>query len=263
MPELPDVQVFQRYLASNALHKRIRDVEVSAAGMLAGVSGKTLKAKLEGRELVATRRHGKNLFVHVAGDDWLLLHFGMTGELQYFGDSEGTPKYTRLRIDFANGHHLAYVNMRKLGKIRLVEDVDTFIADQKLGPDALDLDLAGFRSALNGRRGKIKATLMDQNVIAGIGNIYADEVLFAAGVDPRARTEKLASATIRELHKAMRAVLKKAIAADADADRLPRSFLLPHRARGGTCPKCGGTLQQVKFGGRTTYYCPRDQRKKA
>jgi formamidopyrimidine-DNA glycosylase len=263
MPELPDVQVFQQYLDSNALRQRIRDVELSAAGMLAGVSGKTLRTKLIRRELVATRRHGKNLFVRLAGDGWLFLHFGMTGALKYFGDAERPPEFTRLRLDFANGHHLAYVNMRKLGKIGLVDDVDAFIAEQKLGPDALDLDLAGFRRALAGRRGKIKATLMDQTVMAGIGNIYADEVLFAAGVDPRARTERLASATVRELHKAMRAVLAKAIEAGADVDNLPRSFLLPHRARGGRCPKCGRMLRQIKLGGRTTYLCPRHQRKKA
>jgi len=263
MPELPDVQVFQQYLEQNALRQRVRDVELSAAGMLSGASSKALKAKLKDRELVATRRHGKNLFVRVSGDDWLLLHFGMTGELKYFEDTESMPKYTRLRLDFANGRHLAHVNMRRLGKIGLVDDVDAFIAEQKLGPDALDLDLAGFRRALGGRRGKIKATLMDQTVIAGIGNIYADEVLFAAGVDPRARTEKLSGATVSGLHTAMRAVLRKAIDADADANKLPRSFLLPHRARGGTCPKCDGTLQQVKLGGRMTYFCPRDQRKKA
>lgn len=260
MPELPDVQVYRQYLASNALHQRIRAVRVSAAGILAGISGKTLRAKLEGRELVATRRHGKNLFVRVAGDGWLVLHFGMTGELRYFGAPQSTPKYTRLRLDFANGHHLAYLDMRKLGKIRLVDDVDAFIAEQKLGPDALGLDLAAFRRALDGRRGKIKAVLMDQAVIAGIGNIYADEVLFAAGIDPRARTERLADAMIRRLHKAVRAVLEKAIDSHADAQRMPRSFLLPHRTRGGKCPKCGNPLRRIELGARTTHFCPRDQR---
>lgn len=262
MPELPDVQVFKELLDATSLHQRIRDVGVSADGMLKGVSSRTLKGKLKGHELRSTRRHGKNLFVRVTADGWLRLHFGMTGELQYFKKDE-VPEHARLRLDFTNGYHLVYVNTRKFGEIGMVDDVDSFVEEKDLGPDALGLDLASFRDALEGRRGAIKSTLMNQNVIAGIGNVYADEMLFAARIDPEARTEKLGDDTIRNLHHAMQRVLKKAIGARVELDRFPRSFLLPQRGEDGKCPRCGRKLQQTKVSGRTTYHCPHDQKRKS
>jgi formamidopyrimidine-DNA glycosylase len=263
MPELPDVQVFKEYLDSTALHQRIRDVDVSADGMLENVSTRTVKSRLKGHELASTRRHGKNLFVRVTDDGWLRLHFGMTGELKYFKDDEETPEHVRIRLDFSNGYHLAYVNVRKFGEIGMVDDVGSYVDEQGLGPDALDLDLDGFRATLKGRRGAIKSTLMNQDVIAGIGNVYADEMLFAAGVDPRARTEKLGEDTLRDLHRAMGKVLRRAIGARVDVEKFPRSFLLPQRGAGGQCPRCGNELKRTKVSGRTTYYCPRDQKRRS
>jgi formamidopyrimidine-DNA glycosylase len=249
MPELPDVQVFKQYVDVTALHQRIRDVTVAADGMLEGVSSRTLKSRLIGHELASTRRHGKHLFVRVTGEGWLRLHFGMTGEVRYFKDDGESPEHCRLRLDLSNGYHLAYVNVHKFGAIGMVDDVDAFVEDEGLGPDALELDLHGFRAALEGRRGAIKSTLMNQNVMAGIGNVYADELLLAAGVDPRARTDRLEADTIRDLHRAMRTVLAQAIEARVEVDRLPRSFLLPHRDDEGKCPRCGAALKRAKVGG--------------
>lgn len=259
MPELPDVEVFKRYLDATSLHQRIRGVDVSARRMLQGVSSRELVAALTGHELAETRRHGKHLFVRITRDGWLRLHFGMTGALAYYKREDATLSHTRLRLDFANGYHLAFIDVRMFGAIGLVDDVDAFLASQHLGPDALDLDEAGFRDALAGHRGGIKATLMNQHVIAGLGNIYTDEVLFAAHVDPRAATECLDDATLRDLHRATHDVLERAIDAHVELIRFPRSFLLPHRGADEICPRCGRPLRRARIAGRTTYYCPRDQ----
>lgn len=260
MPELPDVQVFKEYLDATSLRQRIEDVDVAGAGrMLQGVTRQALAAALVGRALVSSRRHGKHLFARVRGDGWLWLHFGMTGSLAYGTRGSAPPAHTRLRLDFARGTHLAFVDVRKFGRIGIVEDVDGFLADAGLGPDALGLDLATFRAAVQGGRGAIKPLLMDQTVLAGLGNIYTDEVLFAAGVDPRAHVDRLDEPTVRALHRAIQRVLRAAIAARADVERMPRGFLLPQRHAGGVCPRCGRPLQQLKMGGRTSYLCPHDQ----
>jgi formamidopyrimidine-DNA glycosylase len=190
MPELPDVQVFREYLDATALHQRIDDVTVSGAGeLLHDVSARTLRDRLKGRSLAGTRRRGKHLFAKLSGNGWLRLHFGMTGELAYFKRRREAPDHVRLRLDFANGYHLAYRNVRKLGEIGLVDDVVEFVEAEGLGPDALDpeLDLGAFREALGKRRGSVKGALMNQEVVAGIGNVYADEILLAAGGRPPAR----------------------------------------------------------------------------
>jgi formamidopyrimidine-DNA glycosylase len=245
-----------------ALDQRIRDVEVSADGMLRGISANAVKSRLKGHELAATRRHGKHLFVRVTGDGWLRLHFGMTGDLKYFKKEADAPDHTRLRLDFSNGYHLAYTDIRKFGQIGMVDDVDSFVKSQSLGPDALAIDVDTFRAAFQKYRGAIKPKLMDQSVIAGIGNLYADEILFAVGIHPRTSTENLDDHELRGLHRATQRVLKQAIDAHVELRKFPRSFLLHQRQLDGTCPRCGEKLRRITVGGRTTYYCPNDQKRK-
>jgi formamidopyrimidine-DNA glycosylase len=261
MPELPDVEVFKQYLDAAALHQRIHDVKVSADGMLRGTSANAIKSRLKGRKLVSTRRHGKHLFVQVTADGWLRLHFGMTGDVKYFKNEADAPGHTRLRLDFSNGYHLAYTDIRKFGHIGLVDDVDSFVKSQSLGPDALAVGMDIFRAALEKYRGAIKPRLMDQSVIAGIGNLYADEMLFAAGIHPLTPTQNLADGELRDLHRAMQRVLRQAIDAHVESRRYPRSFLLRQRRLDGKCPRCGRELVRITVGGRTTYYCPTDQKR--
>ncbi|NIR44260.1 MAG: DNA-formamidopyrimidine glycosylase [Gemmatimonadetes bacterium] len=187
MPELPDVQVFKEYIDATALHQTIESVWLDGDDLLVDISAPTLTSRLKGHELESTRRHGKHLFVEISDDGWLRLHFGMTGEIRYYKDHEELPDHTRLRIDFDDDYSLAYQNTRKLGEIGLVEDPDEFIREEELGPDAMssELDLRRFRELLEGRSGTIKGLLMNQNVIAGVGNVYADEILFRAWPAPR------------------------------------------------------------------------------
>src|SRR5439155_13034779 len=229
MPELPDVETFRRYLNATSLHQRIIGVDVRSAYILKGVSARELVCRLKGRCFESSRRHGKHLFVRADGDVWLRLHFGMTGSLQYFKHEEQAPTHARVVFIFANDHRLAFDDQRKFGQIGLLKDVDEFLKRRALGPDALDVDLAKFRNVLAKRRGALKSILMNQKVIAGIGNIYADEILFCARVHPATEISGLNYKSLTNLFRAACYVLEKAIAAKADVDRMPKSWLLQQR----------------------------------
>ena len=265
MPELPDVELFKRHLDTTCRGRIIRRVVVGDPRILGDLSAATLARRLDGAQINASRRHGKHLLVDLGSPGWLTLHFGMNGSLRHFTDGEDDPPYDRVRLDFADGHHLAYVNPRLLGRVGLASDAETFIAAEGLGPDALEprFDLAAFEHALTGRKRDLKALLMDQEVVAGIGNIYSDEILFQAGINPRTRCDRLDAGARRGLFERIKDVLETAITSGAGAERLverlPNSFLIPHRKKGGRCPRCGGEIASGKFSGRTAYYCPRCQ----
>jgi formamidopyrimidine-DNA glycosylase len=272
MPELPDVETMRRYLESTSLHQEIAGVELHAAGVVPSeevveqTGVKELKDTLTGRSFASTRRHGKWLFVALDKDSdaFLVLHFGMTGGLKYFRDMEQEPEYDRVLFRFTNGYQLAYLSMRKLGEVAVIDDVEQFIDEKGLGPDALDpgFDLVAFRDAVDVRRAMVKSILMDQDTIAGIGNVYSDEILFHAGIHPRTTINHLGEETLEELFHTMKDVLKKAIEYQAEPERFPESFITRHRHDGGTCPICGSELESVKVSSRTAYYCPNRQRKK-
>ena len=261
MPELPDVEIFKRALARRALRKKITHVTVTDPRILGKLPAATLSHRLVGRQLVSARRHGKYLLAKIGDNGWLTLHFGLTGGLQFFKNPAERPPYTRVCLDLVGGGHLAYTNKRMIGRVGLIDDASAFIAEEKLGPDALDrrLTFAAFREAIAGVRRDVKSLLMDQQIIAGVGNIYSDEILFQARINPRTRIDKLDPPRLNRLYRTIRAVLKTAITRGAGseqfAERMPSNALLPMRRKGGRCPRCGRPLQIMKTGGRTTYFC--------
>jgi len=264
MPELPDVELYKRHLDSTSLGRRIEKVAVNDARILAGASAREFTRRLEGNRFESSRRHGKHLLVRLARDGWLTMHFGMTGHLHYFEDAVDDPKYDRVRFDLERGH-LAYVNRRMLGRVGLTEDADALIRDEGLGPDALDpaFDEAALERAIEGRRRDVKSLLMEQSVIAGIGNIYADEILFQARLHPKLSLQELDDQQRKGLFRAIKEVLTTAIDCGAGAEqfleRLPSGYLLPSREKGGRCPRCGSEILTFKHQGRTTYFCPKCQ----
>jgi formamidopyrimidine-DNA glycosylase len=261
VPELSDVEVFKRYLDSTSLHQDIEKIEVKNGKVLGGVSAGGLQRRLEGRKFESTRRHGKYLFVELDDGEWLLLHFGMTGDLKYYKDQGEEPTHVRVLFSFRNGYHLAFDDQRLFGKVDLIEDPDAFVEEKKLGLDPLDLDFPAFRERLEGRRGEIKATLMNQQVLAGIGNIYSDEILFQVRLHPRTSIRRLDGDALHDLHEQTGRVLHAAIEREANPGGLPDSFLLSHRREGEDCPRGNGKIQKTKAAGRTAYYCPACQPK--
>ncbi len=237
MPELPDVEGFKRALARNALRKRIAQVTVNDARILGKLSARTFAARLQGARLVEARRHGKHLMAKLDHGGWLTLHFGMTGALQSVGKSGTEPPFTRVRLDFAGDGSLAYINKRMIGRVGLASDAADFIAAEKLGSDALDwrFDFDAFKAVLHGLKRDAKSVLMDQQIIAGIGNIYSDEVLFQARINPATRINKLTPRQLKPLFFDMHKTLKTAISCGAGSEqsveRMPKGSLLPQPKR--------------------------------
>lgn len=259
MPELPDVETFRRYLNATSLHQPIEHTHVESDLLGEGVTPQLLQRRLKGAEIAETRRRGKYLFGHLSNENWLVLHFGMTGFLRYFREQGDAPEHTRLLIEFKNGFFLAYDCQRKLGTIAVTDDLDGFIHRKELGPDAWGLDFSEFESALSGHRGMIKSTLMNQSILAGIGNVYSDEILFQARLRPDVSAEDLNRKDLRRLYDAMKDVLDTTVDCQADPERFPDSYLTPRRESGADCPGCDGAVKSVKISGRTSYFCPRCQ----
>ncbi|HEY5992337.1 MAG TPA: DNA-formamidopyrimidine glycosylase family protein [Candidatus Udaeobacter sp.] len=262
MPELPDVETFKRYLDATSLHQRITGVDVRSAYVLKGVSTRELVRRLKGRRFESSRRHGKHLFVLADGDVWLRLHFGMTGSLQYFKCDRRAPKHTRVLFAFVNANCLAFEDQRKFGEVGLIENVNEFLKKRTLGPDALDISLSQFRKIFGKHRGAVKTILLNQKLIAGIGNIYADEILFHTRIHPAAEASALGEKTVAKLLRGTRYIVKKAIEAKADMHLMPKSWLLPHRGKGGKCPRCGRELKSATIGGRTAWFCAHCQKRR-
>jgi formamidopyrimidine-DNA glycosylase len=261
MPELPEVETFKRYLDSTSLHQRITNVDVRDAYVLKHVSMRQLARRLKGRRFENSHRHGKHLFVRAGNELWLRLHFGMTGSLEYLNHDEVAPKTARVIFRFADNFRLAFDDQRKFGEIELIEDVDEFLQTRGLGPDALENSLSHFKAIVGKHRGAVKAILLNQQLIAGIGNLYADEILFRARMHPAAETARLSDKNLARLFRAMRHVLEKAIALKTDFNRLPKSWLLTHRGKAGRCPRCGRALKSATIGGRTSWFCAHCQKR--
>jgi formamidopyrimidine-DNA glycosylase len=261
MPELPDVAGFKAYLDATSLHQTIASSSVVDARILEGASPRALARRLKGRRLARTHRHGKFLFAEVDGNGWLVLHFGMTGGLRYYQKDRDRPKHAKLILDLANGYHLAYTSQRVLGQVSCADDVQDFVGEQELGPDALAEGLDGNRFAelLSDRRGNLKGRLMDQSLVAGIGNVYSDEILFQAGWHPMTAVEGLDQCDFRRLYRVMRRVLSTAARRLGKVEDLPKSYLLPHRGEGDGCPRCGGKVRKMRVSGRGAYFCPNCQ----
>ena len=262
MPELPDVEVEKQYLNATALHKEIEHAEVRSQQMLEGIDAQELDKKLRNHSFTETRRHGKFLLVRLDQDGWLVLHFGMTGSLKYFKVEENAPEYAQILFQFANGYRLAYVMARKLGHVFLVDRPNQLIEQKELGPDVLadDFDFTRFRRILGEHRGMIKPRLMDQHVMAGIGNVYSDEILFQARVHPRTKLGDLDYDALRRIYDCMQEVLRVAIEHDADPGQFPDNYLTSHRGTEDKCPQCGGPIDRVQVASRTSYFCPECQR---
>jgi formamidopyrimidine-DNA glycosylase len=262
MPEFPDVEIFERYLDATALDQKIARVSVKNRTVLRHISPQTITRNLDGRKLRSSRRHGKFLFRQLDKNGSVVFHFGMTGFLKYFKDKAEEPEHTRVRMDFSNGSFLGYVCLRMFGEVDHTRDVDRYIEERGLGPDALALTWKQFKNRLAGKKSSVKSGLMDQKLLAGIGNVYSDEILFQARVHPQDRVDRLGERILHKIYKMMKSVLSKTISYQADPHRVCKGWLLPHREKGANCPRCGKGLDRVAIMQRSAYVCPNCQRLK-
>jgi formamidopyrimidine-DNA glycosylase len=257
VPELPDVEGHRRALARSLAGRCVTSVTVSDAGILRNVSAASLRRRLVGHRFTAPRRHGKWLILPTDGPI-LVVHNGMTGRPSVVAADSELERFTRLRVALDRGE-LRYTDMRKLRGIWLVADDDALArVIGPSGPDALELDLESFREILAGRRGAVKPTLMDQTVLAGLGNLLTDEICWRAHIRPGRPLPDLDLTEIRDLHTAMRQVLRTSVRHGCVPSL--RGWLTRVRDRPEPrCPRCGAALRRARIGGRTSLWCPRDQ----
>jgi len=243
-------------LRSTAVGRTITIVRVLNEIILGNASPQELRDQVEGRMVKETSRHGKYVGLHLSSGKVLVLHFGMTGSIQRLGTGSD-PRYSNMIFYLDNGNRLAFVCMRLLCRAYLADDMPSFVRWKRLGPDALDgLTWEYFENGLANRSAKIKQVLLDQHFTAGIGNIYADEILYQSRINPIRRVGELSLDDRKGIFDQIGNVLGRAVDAGSDWDRMPDGFLLHDRGPHGRCPECCSGLESVKVGGRTSYFCP-------
>ena len=257
MPELIEVERY-RLAADEVVGRRIARVEAPDGWYLKGGTTAASLGVLRGATVTGTRRIGKLLLLDTDGPV-LGLRFGMTGRLVVDGAApierlvyspeRLDPAWVRFALGFRGGGRLEVVDPRRLGGVELDPP------EERLGPDALAVTAAELRGALARSRAPVKAWLLDQHRIAGVGNLIADEVLWRAGIDPLRPARDLAPAAVRRLHRH----LAPTILEMTDRGGSHTGDLYEARVRGGTCPRDGTPLLRRTIGGRTTYSCPRHQ----
>ncbi len=260
MPELPEAEAYRR-LAEAAVGRRVVAVSTPDLWYLKGGTDRdALEAALVAARVLDVRRHGKRVLVDVDSGHVLGLQFGMTGTLELDGEagvgdlrytpSRREPGWVRFAVRFEEGGVLAVHDPRRLGGVTLDPD------RSRLGPDAAVVRPAVLARALAASHAPVKARLLDQSVVAGVGNLVADEVLWRAAVDPRRRSADLRRAELGRLHRHLVATLEDLLARGGSH----LGDLGPERRPGGRCPKDGTSLARAVVGGRTTWWCPDHQR---
>jgi formamidopyrimidine-DNA glycosylase len=218
---------------------------------------------LKGLTVTGTDRRGKHMWLTFDQPGHLYLHFGMTGSLRALKPEDEPPSHEKLVLTFDDSTRLLYRNLRRIGKVRWLEDATAVPPVSKLGPDPV-LDAAFTPEWLEERLGRKKTTLkgalLDQTLFAGVGNWIADEILYQCGLNPSIRCNELDSKTIRHLHRTLKRILHKAIAVSADSSRFPRTWLFHHRwGKKAETDAQGNPIRFDTIGGRTTAWVPSRQ----
>ena len=248
MPELPEAERARALIEARGLGRRIAGVEDSDTWVARPHAPGDIAAALTGRELTAAHRRGKSIWLETGDGPVLFLHLGMAGRIAV--DEEPAPRnWDRFAITFADGGRLALRDKRRLGRVLLEPDLS------RLGPDAAEVSRAEFRARIGRSSAPVKARLMDQSAIAGVGNLLADEILWRARIHPARPASELSEDELDELRRVTRAVIRSSIRRGG----AHTGELNPHRVAGGHCPRCGAPLARDRIGGRTTYWCPVEQ----
>ncbi|MFX1453040.1 MAG: Fpg/Nei family DNA glycosylase [Promethearchaeota archaeon] len=259
MPELPEVETYKQYLDETSLNQSIISVKVIDNRVL-DIDESFLRKATIGNKFESSIRHGKYLLVNL-GQRYLIIHFGMTGDLEYYNKKESEPKYSKVIFHFKNNFNLAYISRRMFGRIDLTESIEEFIEKKNLGVDAYKMNFEEFKGALKRRSGISKNLLLNQSFVAGIGNIYSDEILFKTKIHPKSKIDSLSKSEIKELYSNIKDVLQVGIDRKGDLSTYPDDFLIPHRKKDEFCPICNSGIERIEISGRHGFYCPNCQKK--
>jgi formamidopyrimidine-DNA glycosylase len=277
MPELPEVETVVRGLRAALPGRRILSVRLGQTDFIDDPAA--LGEHLPGRQIIAVERIGKFICVELArrgelapesaADLHLLVHLGMTGRLAVRSPNEPVVPHTHGFFELDDGNELRYTDIRRFGRILLVPSAGLPEFQSRLGHDALFVSAREFSRQVQRRRTRIKAFLLDQKALRGMGNIYADESMWRARIHPARLAANLNAAEIARLHQAMRQVLRAAIKLGGssisdflDAEGKPGSYQMRHRVygrEGEKCFRCGAAIQRIIVAGRSSHFCPRCQ----
>ena len=267
MPELPEVETtraqIERVLAGRRIELEIRDPS------LAGERSAEIAGRVKGTRVMRVLRKGKYLLLELDSGDTVVVHLRMTGRFQVEDSLEHEPRYVRALFTIEGCKLLFLVDVRRLGEMFIIDrdEAETCKRLSRLGPDPLSdaFTVDVLRQRLSSRSSSIKQVLMNQQVIAGVGNIYAQESLHRAGIHPERRASQLDAGELARVHQSLRHVLMDALSCggssintyrtpSGDVGQFAERFAVYGRA-GKSCPRCGGTIQRRKIGGRGTYFC--------
>jgi len=272
MPELPEVETVVRDLRPKIVGRRIASVRVGKKSLRTKWSA-SWGAKIRGRRIEVARRRGKWIVFDLTGDCSLVFHLGMTGRLTVHSTNEIPAPHTHLRFNVERGEELRFNDIRRFGSATFYANakaLENSFERSRLGPEPFDLDAEYWRERLAATNRCIKAVLLDQTVVAGVGNIYADESLFEAELHPARLASDLADLEADRLRVAVKSVLRQAIEQRGSSirnyvggsglkGRYQDEFRVYGRA-GDPCPCCRTPIARIRLAGRSTHYCPKCQR---
>ncbi len=272
MPELPEVETIKNELVPHVVGRRITGVTLLWENMVLAPSAGELRSRLTGQKITGVTRRGKHLIFSLGGGESFIVHLRMTGSLLMMSASAEPQKHVRAVFKLDNGTAIHFYDPRKFGKMWLVKDADSVVGE--LGVEPFDPAFTPQRLAkiLSGRTAPVKAVLADQELIAGIGNMYADEAFFAAKIHPLRPGKSLSKGEIKRLHQAIRDVLTAAIGnkgasvqdyfrPGGETGTAHYDFKVAHRG-GKPCPVCGTPIKRIVVRGRGTFFCPKCQRER-
>ncbi len=283
MPELPEVETTVLGLRKKVLSRTFVDVWTDFKKLVKEPSFKKFKKEIRGKEIKSVYRRGKNIILVLSSGYYLLVHQKMTGHLLY-GRWEKKDKWVSLKkgpmedkynsyihlIFFLDKGMLALSDLRKFAKVKLLKEEELEKELEDIGPDALEISFEEFKNIIKEKKGKIKQVLMDQKLIAGIGNIYSDEALFRAGINPFKKASSLKEKELISLYKNIIDVLKKGVKKGGESISDYRNlegekgkfddFRKVYRRKGEKCPQCGEEIKRKKIGSRSTHFCPKCQK---
>ncbi|MFN8483181.1 MAG: DNA-formamidopyrimidine glycosylase family protein [Anaerolineae bacterium] len=260
MPELPDLEAIKAVLTERILGQPIEAVEVRLPLMVRTLTADDFAASLTGRHFTAVDRRGKHLILTLDSGLFLVINPMLMGRLSYVPRGEKVRAKTHVVIRLADGMDLRYVDQKTMGKVYLTDDLARIPAFSEQGPEALDIGPDEFRARLKRHPGEIKGILTNAAFVAGIGNAYADEILWRARLYPFRKRPSLSDDEIATLYAAMRATLLDAIEVvrgrmGEQTDREVRDFLQVHGKGGQVCPRCGAPISEITANQRITNFC--------
>ncbi|MCL6477739.1 MAG: bifunctional DNA-formamidopyrimidine glycosylase/DNA-(apurinic or apyrimidinic site) lyase [Peptococcaceae bacterium] len=274
MPELPEVETVKRTLEEKITGLTVTEVVLILPKIVRSPSAEEFIRNLTGQKIKSLGRRGKYLLIHLRENLTLVIHLRMTGRLVFCPPGTPPSKYTHAIFKLSNGFMLFFSDMRQFGRIALVETdkLDTWAGLKNLGVEPFSDNFTRdfLKKELKRKRTKIKSLLLDQRFIAGLGNIYADEALHRAGINPEKSAANLTPREVARLYLAIRGVLEEGIANRGTSfrdyvDGLGQSgsnqeSLKVYGREGKPCPGCGKPVTRMRLGGRSAYYCPECQR---